>query len=385
MSEKNLTENNFRSTLQVKNILVVRLDSISGLLMTTPAIRALKEAIKNVRITLLTSSMAKSIVSFIPEIDDVILFDCPWIKSSKNININDFSDLVKEIESRKFDASFIFNSFSQSSLPASAISYFAKIPVRVAYSKENPYLLLTDWIPDPEPMNFIRHEVSRQLDLVGAFGFVTTNSKISLNIPQSLKNEIKKLILQEGVDIKKPWIVVHPGASERKRQYPVEDLGKSIEKIVSETGYQVIITGLESEKFLAQSLKKVSKQVYSFAGKTTIGQLAALISLSPLLISNNTVHVHIASAFSVPVVVLYAKTNPQHVPWMVKNEVLYFEVPKELRSKNVFLQSFAFNNNYHKASPSQILNSAKRLLNFSKNPFLPLFENGKSSYSYFNS
>mgnify|MGYP003350186482 CR=1 FL=1 len=65
-------------------------------------------------------------------------------------------------------AAVIFTVYSQNPLPAALFATWAGIPLRLAYCRENPYALLTDWVPEPEPESFIRHEVQRQIDLVGA-------------------------------------------------------------------------------------------------------------------------------------------------------------------------------------------------------------------------
>src|SRR5438552_7946354 len=67
---------------RAEKLLCVRLDSIGDVLMTTPAIRALKESRAGRRITLLTSSAGGLIARLVPEIDDVIVYDAPWMKSS---------------------------------------------------------------------------------------------------------------------------------------------------------------------------------------------------------------------------------------------------------------------------------------------------------------
>ncbi|WP_432710993.1 glycosyltransferase family 9 protein, partial [Pedobacter sp.] len=56
------------------------------------------------------------------------------------------------------------------------------------------------------------------------------------------------------------------------------------------------------------------------------------------VISVNTGAVHLAAAVQTPVVVLYAQTNPQHVPWLVSNRVLPYSVPDHLKSRNEVLR-----------------------------------------------
>src|SRR5215217_4160160 len=98
-----------------KNILIVRADNMGDLIMSVPAIRALKETF-SAKITVLTSSMAASIVPSIAEIDDAMVFDLPWVKAADTIANEEIFTLVQLLKQRKFDAAVIFTVFSQNPL-----------------------------------------------------------------------------------------------------------------------------------------------------------------------------------------------------------------------------------------------------------------------------
>src|SRR4051812_9787910 len=95
-----------------KNILCIRLDNMGDVLMSSPAIRALKETF-NCKITLLTSSVGKAIAPFIPTIDEVIQYDVPWVKNEEKIVDNSFLQIVNQLKKKRFDAAVIFTVFSQ--------------------------------------------------------------------------------------------------------------------------------------------------------------------------------------------------------------------------------------------------------------------------------
>lgn len=320
-----------------KNILVVRLDNMGDLLMSTPAIRALKETF-NCRITVLTSSMAAGIANHIPEIDFVITFDVPWVKSAHASFSNDFLRLAEVLRERNFDVAVIFTVFSQNPMPAIMLAYLANIPLRLAYCRENPYELLTDWVPDQEPYTFIKHQVERDLDLVATVGATTSNHFLSLQIPDAWASAQKKLD-KNSLNLQKPWLILHPGVSELKRQYPTKSwiaLGK---RLVADFGYQLLLTGSSSEKNLTDEIAQgIGTNAFSIAGLLSMDEFICLIKEAPLLLSVNTGPVHIAAATQTPIVVLYAQTNPQHTPWKTPNKVLFFEVPEALRSKNEVLK-----------------------------------------------
>lgn len=316
-----------------KNILCIRPDTMGDILMLTPALRALKETY-GAHITLLTSKSGSAITSFISEIDETIAADLPWEKNSEGFKTGkSIRTLVKKIRTKKFDVAFIFTSFSQDPFPSALIALMADIPIRIAYSHNNPYHLLTQWTPDPEPQKHIRHEVQRQLDLVGHIGAKTKNSHLSLTVPtKSVKSLVEKL-LKNGISPDEPLIIMHTTASSQKRIYSKKGFVKAAKKILQKTQYQIIFTGVESEKKYIKSIQEeVGNRSYSLAGKLTLPEMITLIDLAKLLISNNTGPVHIASAVGTPVVDVYARTNPQHTPWNVSSSVLYFDVPKEYQN-----------------------------------------------------
>src|SRR5947209_8626024 len=148
-----------------RNVLCVRLDTLGDVLMTTPAIRALKESRPGRSITLLTSPAGAEVARLVPEIDDVIVYDAPWMKSAapRESSAPEYA-MIERLREGGFDAAAIFTVYSQNPVPAAFLCYMAGIPLRLAHCHENIYRLLTDRVPDPEPQKLIRHEVRRQLD-----------------------------------------------------------------------------------------------------------------------------------------------------------------------------------------------------------------------------
>ena len=134
--------------------------------------------------------------------------------------------------------------------------------------------------------------------------------------------------------------MLHAGVSEEKRRYPADKFITACRSLL-EQGYKIVLTGRGRERsYVGGIAHRLGDGVVNLAGTLSIAELITLIAAAPVLISNNTGPVHIAAAVGTPVVVLYAKTNPQHTPWKVLNRVLYFEVRPELRTKNRLLQSF---------------------------------------------
>jgi len=314
---------------QAHDILCVRLDTIGDVLMTTPAIRALKESVAGRRITLLTSRAGAAAASLVPEIDNVIVYDAPWLKATPTRADSRHEYAMAELlRERRFQAAVIFTTFSQSALPSSLLCYLADIPLRLAHARENAYQLLTTRIVEREPENGIRHEVERQLDLVASVGCRTANHRLSLRVPQDDRARVRALLASLDIGDGCPWLVVHPGASAPSRRYPPELFVEALTLVVERTGASVIVTGDASEhELVSQVCAGIPGRPHELAGVLTLGELSALIAEAPVLLTNNTGPAHVAAAVGTSVVDLYALTNPQHTPWMVRSHVLSHDVP----------------------------------------------------------
>jgi lipopolysaccharide heptosyltransferase II len=322
---------------QAKRVLCVRLDALGNVLMTTPALRALKEASPNRRLTLLTSPAGAEAGRLVPEIDEIIVYEAPWVKATplRDDSCREFAiaDLLKD---QAYDAAIIFTVYTQDPLPAAFLCYLADIPLRLAYCHENPYQLLTHWIPDPEPQQRLRHEVQRQLDLGAAVGARAGRPGLSLRVSDTAFQRVRRLLDHAGLDGRRPVTVVHPGASAPARRYPPESFARAAALLAHQTDTQIVFTGTRQEIELISGIQSLMEAPStSLAGRLDLEGLAALLSLSSLLVVNNTGPAHVAAAVGTPVVVLYALTNPQHTPWGVPSRVLYHDVPCRFCNKSV--------------------------------------------------
>jgi ADP-heptose:LPS heptosyltransferase len=312
----------------LRRILAVRLDAAGDVLMTTPALRALR-AMRPERLTLLTSTSGSAVAELLPEIDDVIVYDAPWMKADPgDFDPGRDSAFIDRLRAERFDGAAIFTVHSQSPLPAATLTYLAGIPRRLAHSHENPYELLTDWVPDPETDQPLRHEVRRQLDLLAHVGVATADEHLSLHVPDTASRAIRKRLGDLGIGPRDQWLLVHPGATAPSRRYPPERLGEVLRRLRLRTDRPVVLSGSRSERPLVDEVRAAAHGLgTSLAGQLSTAELAALVAVAPMLLTNNSLPAHIAAAVGTPVVDLYALTNLQHTPWAVPNRVLSVDVP----------------------------------------------------------
>jgi lipopolysaccharide heptosyltransferase II len=318
------------------NILCVRLDALGDVLMCTPALRALRQGRPGRRLTLLTSRSGAAAAPFIDELDGVIAYPAPWMKSSEPHHQAADAACIDALAQQRFDGAVIFTSYSQSALPAAMLCYLAGIPLRLAHCRENPYQLLTDWVADPEPGSVLRHEVRRQLELVAAIGCDAAGGPLSFRVRDADLDGMRRRLAEARIDPGRPWILLHPGASAPSRRYPPDKWIAVIRILAARGAGALVLSGSGEELALIEQISAgCGVPVASLAGALDLGQLGAAIRLATVMVSNNTGPAHMAAALGTPLVDLYALTNPQHTPWQVEHRLLFHDVACRFCYKSV--------------------------------------------------
>ncbi len=313
----------------VQRVLCVRLDTMSGLLLTTPALRAIRQTFPGCRLAMLTSPSGAQTARLCPEIDAVFRYEALWTRCGSAERPPDAEvQLIDQFRHWGFDAAVIFTRHGQDPLPAAMLCYLGTIPRRLAYSQENLCQLLTDPVPETEPAGPVRHEVQRQLDLVAAVGCHTDDQRLSLAVPEQVLVDVEGLLLKRGFQAGEPWVVIHPGATAPARRWPPESFAALARMLVRQHDCRVVFTGTEADRALVEGIcAAMDAPAESLVGYLDVAHLAGLLALAPLLVSNNTAPVHLAAAVGTPVVDIYALTAPDRTPWAVPHRVVSRDVP----------------------------------------------------------
>jgi lipopolysaccharide heptosyltransferase II len=318
----------------VRRLLAIRLDNLGDLLMTTPALAAIRDSLPDVHLGLLCSPTGARAAAHLDSVDEVIAFTAPWMRVGMAGSEGDQLGqeeraLLQRLREARYDAAVIFSVCTQSALPAALLCLQAGIPLRLAHCRENPYALLSDWVRETDSIGSgMRHEVQRQLDLVGAVGMHTGDERLRFAIDEADRRQVAALLGAQGIDADEPLVLVHPGASAASRRWPAPRFGQAAEAIREASGSAVVFSGdADDAPLIAQAQGAMHEPAPALTGQLGLGQLAALIDRAQVLVTNNSGPAHLAAAVGTPVVDLYALTNPQHTPWRVPARVLSHDVP----------------------------------------------------------
>lgn len=313
--------------MAARRILVIRLDNLGDVLLATPAIRAIRRALPNARLTLLASPTGAQIAPLVPDLDEVIVYRAPWMDPDRALPFDPGREasMVAQLRRHGFDAAVIFTSYHQSSLPAAFLCYQAGVPLRHAASVDGPGSLLTTRHRHP---NRVMHEVERGLDLVGGVGIPASADDLVLEVPNCQRETMREFVRSFG-DTSRPVVAFHPGCTCPARTYPPDLFAKLADALYHQLGAHAIWTGTASERPLIDRIQSLMETPsVSVAGKTNLTELSALLAECDLVVSNNTGPMHVTAAVKTPILAMFALTNPPEEwhPWKVPHRLIYQKV-----------------------------------------------------------
>lgn len=346
----------------VRRLLVVRLDNIGDVVMLGPALRALRQALPKVAITLLASPAGARVAPLLPWVNDTLVLRALWQDASGALPFSPAREqmVVETLRFFRFDAAIVFTSFSQSPYPPAYACYLAGIPIRVGQSRDFGGGVLSHWVKPPPDDT---HQVDRNLHLLDELGIPAARRDLELIVPEVAQRAAEQLLTRSGLDPGSPYIVVAPGASCPARTYDPVRFAAVVHTLVEQTGLPIVVVGRESERKLAEPILAATRepQVVSLVGMTSVAELAAIIQRAGLVLANDSGPMHIAEAFRRPMVVLFSGTELES-QWAPRNSPAVL-----LRRPTSCTPCYAFHCPYQMecldVPPAEVVSAALDLLN----------------------
>lgn len=297
----------------VRNLLVMRLDNIGDVIMTSPTLYTLRENLPTAKITLMASPAGALTAPLLPWVDAVLPWRVLWQDLGRlDFDLNREWRLIETLRSSEFDAVVILTSFSQSCHPAGLVCALAGIPLRLGESKEQDFGTLTHTV-EAAPDSI--HQVDRNLRLIESVGFSVRDRRLRLQIPSHVHQTIRQLLHLAESDPFPPYILLNPWTSCQSRNYDPDLFAIAARNLSDRTGWTVIVTGVEKDRPRVHPLLTIlGNRAIDLVGATSLSELAALVANAKLVLTNNTSTMHIADATETPNIVLFAGTE-QECQW----------------------------------------------------------------------
>ena len=288
---------------EFKNILIVRTDRIGDVVLTVPAIRAIKEKFPDARVTVLLSPLTFDLLNGLDFIDEILVDD----RQGPHKGLWGFLRLIRVIQQKKFDLAVIYHTKKRTNLAC----FWARIPYRLGY-KNNKYGFLLNHPVEDVRHTGRKHEVQYCLDLLGQIGIQSDDLSLAIAREQNADRWITDFLKSKGIETSDKIIVLHPAASDPAKQWPKESFAELINELYQrKCTIKFIIIGTRENRHLARDIQnKTDVEILDSTGQFSMNQLVSLLARSALLISNDSGPVHIAAALGTPVVSIFTRNQP---------------------------------------------------------------------------
>ncbi len=280
-------------------ILALQIKRIGDLVLTTPALAALKELRPDAEITLLAPAAAAGLLPAMPFVDRHFVLR----KSLADAR------LWARLAAARFDVCLDFTGNDRSAWA----TLLSRAPLRATFAwvrgKRGRARAYNRFI---ESSVRERHTVDHYLDLLQVLELAPGERPVTLTLPAPTEAHVARMLAAQGIE--GPFAVSHPGTA-REEKYGLPEHWATVIRHLEARGLQCLLTG-GSDAFERRHLDAIQtglpSPVPDFAGALDLLSFAAVVKRARIFLSVDSGPMHIASAFQRPQIALFGPTNPFH-------------------------------------------------------------------------
>ena len=283
-----------------RRILIVRTDRIGDVLLSTPVIKALRDAYPNAYIAMMVGPAARDIVEGNPYLDEAVVYD----KDGRHKTWMESVRFARTLKKKKFDLAVILHPTNRVHL----VTFLAGIPKRVGYDRKMGFLL-TDRLSHTKQLGE-KHELEYSLDIVRYLGIEPQDKNLFMPLRPESEEWASEFFTKEGIEETDRLLAVHPGASCPSKIWPSERFAETADRLADKYRLKIILIAGPKDIGLVQNvIKNLRHPAIDLSGKTSVSQLASILKRCQLLISNDSGPVHIASGVGIPVISIFGRNQ----------------------------------------------------------------------------
>ncbi len=297
-----------RELLQAaKKILVIQLGDIGDVVWATPTLWALKKSCPGATLSVLVREGSGALLEADPSVDKV--FEVSRYRGSLPNGIIASLRLIGSLRQEHFNVVFDLRADDRGAIMA----FLSGAPIRGALlCHDVPFWrnrVFTHLVTPPPQPGRIRGAAEQSFSLIREFGIGAENAIPRLWVSEEVKGRVRKLLEAENLD-KRGWITLNPFSRWAYKEWESGKWAHIINWLWDEHRAATVIVGSAEERQRVEELMVACRgKVYNIAGKTTLAELAGLLSLSRLHIGVDSAAPHIAAAVGTPTVTIFGPSD----------------------------------------------------------------------------
>lgn len=297
----------------IDRILLIRIRRIGDVVMTTPAVSALKQAFPQSHISYIIGEPYLELVEGNQNLDELIVLP-------EKLGAIDFLRFIRRVRKNKYDVVIDFHGGPRAFL----ITLFSRARLKIGYTVKYKHFVYDIKVPRKPDKGYL-HSVENHLNLVRALG-INPDPIPPLNLPETTEAEKSRVseFLQENNLSCSQIIVLHIGAGNRFRDWGVNNKSKLIRLLTQMPNIVIVLVGGEEDhREETALLASHPSAVFSAVGCLNMRETRELISHAALFIGPDSGPMHIAASTSTPIVAYFGPTLPAtFAPWQAKSSLI---------------------------------------------------------------
>ncbi len=279
-------------TRSISRIVISRMKFIGDVILTTPVLRSLRETYPSAHIAYLGERNAVSLLEQNPCLDEIIPFDFtrPAVLEQPRI--------IARLRRHKFDV--FVDLFCN---PRTAIIAWASgARLRIGKEVRGRGRLYTHLIRDNgEPKTAVQFHYQYLRPL----GVEPKYWRTEIHLTEDERREARIYLKWQGVDPERPVVALHPGATWPAKRWEIERFAELIDLLNARLRVQVVVTRGPGDDALLADLSRRAVGSFTALNLLPLRQLAAVLSLCTVYVSNDCGPMHIAVAVGTRTVGLF--------------------------------------------------------------------------------
>ena len=290
-------------------ILFIRPDHVGDVLLTLPAVAALRRALPRARLGYAAPPAAAAVAERCPHVDETLAVGFPAIGGPKADGRGWGARLGAEAArlADRFDAALVVRPDDPWSGELVAA---AAIPVRVGFDMPRTRPHLTDALPPPAD----RHVAFDGFDLADALlarlaaGARTARTLDARLLPSADDEDEARHVLAD-LDADEPPVVLHPGSGWPLKNWPAARWRRVAVGLARRFDTRPLVAGTAAEQALTRSVAHGTPAI-DVAGRLSLGALMAVHRQARLVVTTDSGALHVAAAMGAPAVGLFGPGDP---------------------------------------------------------------------------
>ena len=287
----------------VHRILIRATNWVGDMVMTLPAIEAVRDIFPNAFIAVLAKPWVAPLVEHNPAVDEVIPLRKDGGVLRDSIEIIRISRMIRKMQ---FDLALLF----QNAFEAALIAYFSGIKYRVGYNTDGRWFLLSHSIIKDNQTR-ASHQVEHYLGILRPLGWDGQTKDPTLCLYEKDIESTHSLLLSNAIQADDLVIGLSPGAIfGPAKRWPSERFAVIGDRALERWGAKIVLMGSHSEKEICKEVSKsMNNKPLDLCGQTTLGEAMAVIKRCRIFVTNDSGLMHVAAALDVPTVAIFGSTD----------------------------------------------------------------------------